>query len=191
MLPNDKHRCQWCIKSEIERNYHDNEWGVPLFDDIKLFEFLILDIFQAGLSWKTILNKRENFRAAFDQFEPSIISIYDKEKIDMLMEDPKIIRNRLKIESTINNAQKFLEVTNKYGSFSNYIWGFSNGNRIINTNRNYQDIASRNEISDKMSKEMKKFGFKFLGTTICYGFMQAIGMVNDHEINCYRYNELL
>lgn len=183
-------RCRWCVNSEIERNYHDAEWGVPLYDDNKLFEFLILDTFQAGLSWKTILIKRENFREAFDNFDPYKIAKYDEEKFNQLMQDAGIIRNKLKIESAIINAQKFLEVKEKYNSFSDYIWSFSDKKRIINNWDSIKQVPTHNDISDKMSKEMKKFGFKFVGTTICYAFMQAIGMINDHETNCFRY-ELL
>lgn len=184
-------RCKWCVNSEIERNYHDKEWGVPLYDDTKLFEFLILDTFQAGLSWKTILIKRENFRAAFDNFDPYKISKYDEEKFNQLMQDAGIIRNKLKIQSAIINAKKFLEVKEKYNSFSDYIWSFSDNKRITNNWDSIKQVPTHNDISDKMSKEMKKFGFKFVGTTICYAFMQAIGMVNDHEVICFRYKDLI
>jgi len=171
-------------------NYHDTEWGVPLYDDNKLFEFLILDTFQAGLSWKTILLKRENFRRAFDNFDPIIISSYDSTKFEELMNDAGIIRNRLKIESAIINAKKFLQIKQEYKSFSDYIWSFSDGKRIINKWKDIKEVPAHTEISDRMSKEMKKYGFKFVGTTICYAFMQAIGMVNDHEESCFRYEQL-
>jgi len=190
MQEDNVNRCKWCVKSDIEMNYHDNEWGVPLYDDNKLFEFLILDTFQAGLSWKTILLKRENFRRAFDNFDPIIISSYDSTKFEELMNDAGIIRNRLKIESAIMNAKKFLEVKEKYNSFSDYIWSFSDNKRIINNWDSIKDVPAHTEISDRMSKGMKNYGFKFVGTTICYAFMQAIGMVNDHETTCFRYEQL-
>ncbi|HRP02392.1 MAG TPA: DNA-3-methyladenine glycosylase I [Candidatus Kapabacteria bacterium] len=190
MIEDSLYRCKWCVKSNIEKEYHDKEWGVPLYDERKLFEFLVLDAFQAGLSWKTVLIKRENFRKAFDNFEPSIIVNYNQEKIETLMKDASIIRNRLKIEATIINAEKYLRIKDSGLSFSDYIWSFSNGQRIINEYSSVKDITTHNDISDKMSKEMKKYGFKFVGTTICYAFMQAMGMVNDHEVDCFRYIEL-
>ncbi len=184
-------RCDWCVHSQIEIDYHDNEWGVPLYDDRKLFEFLILDTFQAGLSWRTILNKRENFRQAFDSFNPIIIAKYSNDKFFELMNDNGIIRNKMKIEAAIINSQKFIEIKEKYSSFSNYIWSFSDGQIILNSNVKMKDVSTKNIISDKMSSDMKKFGFKFVGTTICYAFMQAMGMVNDHLLDCYRYPELI
>lgn len=184
-------RCEWCIGSEIERNYHDKEWGVPLFDDDKLFEFLVLDAFQAGLSWKTILLKRENFRSAFDNFDALRIANYDENKINELMTNSGIIRNKLKITSTILNAKLFLDVQAKYGKFSNYIWQFTKGKTIINHWKSKNEIPTTSIESDNMSKSLRSLGFKFVGSTICYAFMQASGMINDHEINCFRYNELI
>ncbi len=183
-------RCDWCINSELEIKYHDNEWGVPLHDDNKLFEFMLLDAFQAGLSWKTILMKRENFRKAFDNFLPSIISNYNNNKINELMSDAGIIRNRLKIESSVTNAYLFLDIQAKFGTFDKFIWQFTDGKPIINYHKSLKEVPASTPISDKMSKELRKIGFKFVGTTICYAFMQASGMVNDHLITCYRHAEL-
>lgn len=187
----DKERCLWCVGSEIERDYHDTEWGVPLHDDDKLFEFIILDGFQAGLSWKTILNKRENFRKAFDNFDAKKISKYRDDKINSLMNDAGIIRNKLKIEASVNNAHRFLNIQAIHGSFNDYIWQFTDGNTIINSWTNMKQVPSRSKESDAMSKELKSKGFKFVGTTICYAFMQAAGMINDHTVNCFRYNEVM
>jgi len=183
-------RCDWCVNSEIETSYHDNEWGVPLHDDRKLFEFMLLDAFQAGLSWKTILMKRENFRRAFDDFSPTLISNYEDDKISELMNDSGIIRNRLKIESSVINARLFLEIQAKNDSFDKFIWQFTDGSPIINHYKSMKEIPASTPISDKMSKELKKLGFKFVGTTICYAFMQASGMVNDHLVTCFRHSEL-
>lgn len=183
-------RCSWCVNSELEIDYHDNEWGVPLHDDDKLFEFIILDGFQAGLSWKTILMKRENFRSAFDNFDYRIISNYTQDKLDVLMQDKGIVRNKLKIESAVTNARSFMEIQAKFGSFDQYIWQFTDGKTIKNSWLNHKDIPVSTKESDEMSKSLKKYGFKFVGTTICYAFMQAAGMVNDHTVNCFRYNQL-
>jgi DNA-3-methyladenine glycosylase I len=185
----DKPRCAW-IANDLMRQYHDEEWGVPLHDDQKLFEFMVLDAFQAGLSWKTILTKRENFRKAFDNFDPAIIANYDENKYEILLSDAGIIRNRLKIASTISNAKAFLEIQKEYGSFDRYIWSFVNHQIQINSWDSLSEIPARTEISDKMSKDLSKRGFKFVGSTICYSFMQAAGMVNDHVIGCFRYREL-
>jgi DNA-3-methyladenine glycosylase I len=184
-------RCSWCINSEIERNYHDKEWGVPLFDDDKLFEFLILDAFQAGLSWKTILIKRENFRRAFDNFDAVVISQYGEDKINELMADAGIIRNKMKINAAVTNAKLFLQVQKEYGSFSKYIWQFTDGKQIVNKWENMSQVQPRSIESDNMSKALKKLGFKFVGSTICYAFMQAAGMVNDHNISCFRYYDVI
>ena len=186
----DKSRCRWCTGSEIERNYHDNEWGQPLHDDRKLFEFLILDAFQAGLSWKTILLKRENFRAAFDDFDANVIAGYDDKKIVELMNNAGIIRNKLKINAAVTNARAFLALQSEYGSFDKYIWQFTGGRTSINRWEDIKQIPASSKESDEMSKSLKSKGFKFVGSTICYAFMQAAGMFNDHEISCYRYNEL-
>jgi len=185
-----QNRCDWCVNSEIEMQYHDTEWGVPLHDDRKLFEFMVLDAFQAGLSWKTILLKRENFRRAFDDFDPVKISAYTSEKIEALMQDAGIIRNRSKIQTTVTNARLFLELQAKYGTFDKFIWQFTGGKTIQNAVENMSDVKATSPESDAMSKELKKLGFKFVGSTICYAFMQAAGMVNDHKKTCYRYNEL-
>lgn len=191
MHQDNKIRCVWCLKTEIETQYHDLEWGVPLYDDLKLFEFLVLDTFQAGLSWRIILQKRENLRNAFDSFNPNIIANYDQNKVNELIKNSSIIRNKMKINATITNAQKFLEIKSKQSSFSDYIWGFSDGKRIINQRSNSLEIPTKTSISDTMSKDMQNSGFKFVGSTICYAFMQAIGMVNDHTTDCFRHSELL
>ena len=187
---NEIKRCEWCIKTPFEMEYHDTEWGVPLHDDRKLFEFLILDAFQAGLSWRTILNKRENFRFAFDNFDAVLIAEYNQDKFDELMNYSGIIRNKLKIQAAITNAQKFLKTTEEFGTFDNYIWQFSDYKVIQNKRTKMSDIPTKSDISDNMSKDMQKRSFKFVGTTICYAFMQAMGMVNDHVIDCFRYKDL-
>jgi DNA-3-methyladenine glycosylase I len=182
-------RCGW-PSSPISIAYHDREWGVPLKDDRKLFEFLVLDAAQAGLSWEIILRKREGFRAAFDNFDPEKIARYDDKKIKKLLADPGIIRNRLKIESAIGNAKAFLAVQKEFGSFARYIWQFVEGKPKINARRSLKDIPATSPESDAMSKALKKRGFRFVGSTICYAFMQAAGMVNDHAIDCFRHAEL-
>jgi len=183
-------KCSWPGTDELMIQYHNNEWGKPLHDDQKLFEFLILDAFQAGLSWRTILHKRENFRKAFSNFDPHKIIQYDEDKIEELMQDAGIIRNRLKIKSTITNALLFLEIQKEYGSFDQYIWQFTNGKTIQNNIKSTAEIPSHNAESDEMSKILKKRGFKFVGTTICYAFMQASGMINDHLCTCPQNNML-
>jgi len=182
-------RCAW-PSSPISIAYHDREWGVPLRDDRKLFEFLVLDAAQAGLSWEIILRKREGFRAAFDDFDPEKIARYDDKKIKELLADPGIIRNRLKIESAIGNARAFLVVQKECGSFARYIWQFVEGKPRINARRSLKDIPATSPESDAMSKALKKRGFRFVGSTICYAFMQAAGMVNDHAVDCFRHAEL-
>jgi DNA-3-methyladenine glycosylase I len=167
--------------------YHDNEWGVPLHDDRKLFEFMVLDCFQAGLSWRTVLHKRENFRKALDNFDFRKIARYDQKKIDSLLQDSGIIRNKAKINGTIQNARCFLEVQKEFGTFDQYIWQFTNGQTVINKWQNLSEIPARSELSDQMSRELVKRGFKFVGSTICYAFIQAIGMVNDHLSSCFRH----
>lgn len=183
-------RCAWPGEDILMQKYHDTEWGVPLFDDKKLFEFLVLDAFQAGLSWKTILHKRKNFAKAFDNFNYKKISLYDVKKLNLLMKDAGIIRNRLKIQSTKINAQKFIEVQKEFGSFSNYIWQFVGGKPIVNKWKSSKDIPAKTKEAEAMSKDLKKRGFKFVGPTICYAFMQAAGMVNDHTTDCLRYKKL-
>ena len=170
--------------------YHDDEWGVPLHDDRKLFEFLVLDGFQAGLSWRTILNKRENFRAAFDGFDVERIARYRKPKIERLLEDAGIVRNRMKVEATVANAKAFLKVQEEFGSFDSYIWQFVDGTPKQNRWRSLKQLPANTPASDRMSKDLKDRGFKFVGTTICYAFMQAAGMVNDHLVACFRYDQL-
>ena len=185
-----KHRCGWCVGDDLYESYHDHEWGVPIKDDDSLFEFLILETFQAGLSWITVLKKRDNFRKAFDSFDYKKITSYDDAKIDSLLQDEGIIRNKLKVRATVSNATAFLKVQEEFGSFSNYIWGFVEGKPIKNRIKNYKDAPANTELSDVLSKDLKKRGFKFVGSTVVYAFMQATGMVNDHEIHCYRYEEV-
>lgn len=182
-----KQRCFWVTDSKLYQDYHDFEWGVPVYDDETLFEFLLLETFQAGLSWITILNKRENFRAAFDNFDYHKIAKYPESKYNELLQNSGIIRNKLKIRSAITNAQLFIEVQKEYGSFSKYIWTFVNHEPIINKFHNKQDVPATTELSDQISKALKKKGFKFVGSTVVYAFMQAIGMVNDHTKHCFKY----
>lgn len=183
-------RCEWADGSELERFYHDNEWGVPIHDDRSLFEFLILEGAQAGLSWSTILKKREGYRKAFDNFDARKISKYSKTDISRLLHDPEIVRNRLKISATITNAMAFLQLQKEFGSFDNYIWHFVKGKTIQNSWKKIMDIPSSTPESDAMSNDLRRRGFKFVGTTICYAFMQAVGMVNDHVVGCFRFREL-
>lgn len=183
----EKKRCSWPGNDELMIRYHDNEWGKPLHDDNKLFEAIILDTFQAGLSWKTILHKRENFRKAFHGFDAEKIVRYDKKDIDRLMNNAGIIRNRLKILAAIENAKVFLNVRKEYGSFDNYIWQFTKHKTIKNNFKSIEQLPARTKESDEMSKDMKKKGFKFVGSTICYAFMQGAGLVNDHLVDCFRY----
>ena len=185
-----KTRCTWSVGDPLYEAYHDQEWGVPVYDDATLFEFLILETFQAGLSWITILRKRENFRKAFDNFDYKKIADYDQDKIDSLLHDAGIIRNRLKINSTITNAQNFMKIQEEFGSFSNYIWDFVGGKPIKNSFNSMSELPGNTILSDTISKDLKKRGFKFVGTTIVYAHMQATGMVNDHVTNCFRYNEV-
>lgn len=186
-----KKRCAWVSSDPLYIKYHDEEWGVPIHDDRKLFEFLVLETFQAGLSWITILKKRENFRKAFDNFDPVKISQYDENKIDELMKNEGIIRNRKKIEAIINNAKAFLKIQEEFGSFDKYLWQFVDNKPIINSWADISCIPSKTALSEKISKDMKKRGFKFFGPTICYAHMQAVGMVNDHTTDCFRYKEII
>lgn len=189
---NDVCRCPWVDMSKPDYvEYHDKEWGVPVFDDRLLFEFLSLESAQAGLSWYTVLKKRDNYRRAFENFEPENVARFDQAKMEELLLNPGIIRNRLKIEATVNNAQRFLEVQAKYGSFSTYMWGFVGGKPIINTIRKLADYSATSKESDALSKDLKARGFKFLGSTICYAHMQATGMVNDHSFDCFRKAEII
>jgi DNA-3-methyladenine glycosylase I len=184
-----RQRCAW-PKSELALRYHDEEWGVPLRDDRKIFEFLVLDAAQAGLSWEIILRKREGFRAAFDGFDPQKIARYDKRRIAKLLQDTRIIRNRLKIESAIVNAREFLKVQEEFDTFASYIWQFVGGKPIVNRHAAHKMIPAKSPESDAMSKDLRSRGFKFVGSTICYAFMQAAGMVNDHTVECFRHAPL-
>lgn len=185
-----KHKCNWCLGDPLYESYHDEEWGIPVFDDDMLFEFLILETFQAGLSWITILRKREHFRKAFDQFNYKKIADYNDKKIESLLVDAGIIRNKLKIKATITNAQAFMNVQEEFGSFSKYIWNFVDGKPIKNKVENYKNAPATTPLSDAISKDLKQRGFKFVGSTVIYAHMQATGMVNDHEIECFRYHEV-
>jgi len=186
----EKESCSWPSSNPLMIEYHDKEWGVQLHDDNKLFEFMLLDAFQAGLSWSTILNKRENFRMAFDNFDPVKVSKYKEKKIEKLLNDAGIIRNKLKIRAAVINARKFLEVQREFGTFDKYIWQFTGGKQKVNKFRTMKEIPAKSPQSDAMSKDLIKRGFKFVGSTICYAFMQAAGIVNDHIVTCFRYKEV-
>lgn len=184
-------RCIWADEKEpLYVKYHDEEWGRPTFQDEKLFEMLCLEGAQAGLSWITILKKRKHYRELFDQFNAEIMTTYNEQKVEQLMNDPRIIRNRLKIKAFIQNAKAYLKIKEQYESFAHYIWAFVDGKPIQNHWQTHEDIPAQTPISEKMSKQLKKDGFKFIGPTICYAFMQAVGMVNDHVVNCMCYNEI-
>jgi DNA-3-methyladenine glycosylase I len=185
-----KKRCPWVNDNSLMIHYHDTEWGVPLHDDAKLFEFLVLDAFQAGLSWNTIINKRKNFEKAFHSFDAKKIAKYFEKDFNRLMKDEGIIRNRAKIRATIQNARKFLDTQQEFGSFDSYIWSFTKGKTIVNKIKLLKDYQPRSPESDAMSKDLKKRGFNFVGSTICYAFMQAAGMVNDHSLDCFRRKEV-
>ncbi|MBE0663319.1 MAG: DNA-3-methyladenine glycosylase I [Bacteroidales bacterium] len=185
-----KQSCEWPLNDPLMIAYHDTEWGVPVHDDKKWFEFIVLDTFQAGLSWRTVLHKRESFRAALDGFDFEKIALYGEPKIGALLENPRIIRNKLKIRSCISNAQAFIRVRAEHGSFDSFIWKFVNGKPIINKWASTKQIPATSPESDLMSKELKKLGFKFVGSTTCYAFMQAGGMINDHLTDCFRYREV-
>lgn len=185
-----KKRCGWESKNEIYTEYHDNEWGVPLHDDYTLFEFLTLESFQAGLSWLIILRKRGNFRRAFENFDPVKVSQFNENKINALLEDKGIVRNRLKIKACINNAGRFLEIQKEFGSFAKYIWAFVDDKPIINHFEKLEELPAKTELSDIISKDLKKRGFKFMGSTVVYSHMQATGMVNDHLVSCFRHIEV-
>ena len=186
----EKIRCDWCKGDALYEAYHDLEWGVPLKDDHALFEFLILETFQAGLSWITVLRKRENFRDAFDNFDYKKIANYSEEKIEQLLSNAGIIRNKLKVRATITNAEAFMEVQKEFGSFTEYIWAFVNGTPIKNKFETMAQIPANTALSDSISKDLKKRGFKFVGSTVVYAHMQATGMVNDHIVSCFRYNQV-
>jgi DNA-3-methyladenine glycosylase I len=185
-----KQRCGWCVGDTLYEEYHDKEWGKPVRDDQTLFEFLILETMQAGLSWIIILRKRENYREALDGFDMVKIADYNPKKIETLMQNPGIIRHRLKIDAIVNNAQAFLQIQQEYGGFSNFLWSYVDDKPIVNAITNYKEAPATTPISDQLAKDLKKKGFKFVGSTTIYAFMQAVGMVNDHEISCYRYDEV-
>ncbi len=183
-------RCAWTSDNDLLIEYHDREWGVPVHDDNRLFEFLILEGAQAGLSWLTILRKRENYRKAYDNFDVNTVARYTGRKVLSLLNDPGIVRNRLKITASVANAKAVIKIQKEFGSLDRYLWGFADNKQIVNTRKRTGDIPSHTALSDIMSKDLKKRGFKFVGSTICYAFMQAVGMVNDHEVSCFRYTAL-
>jgi DNA-3-methyladenine glycosylase I len=189
-MPIDKKRCSWCVKDKLYIGYHDKEWGVPVHNDKRLFEFLILEGMQAGLSWLTILRKRENFRKAFDNFDFNKVAKYDKKKKNSLLKDEGIIRNKLKIEAAVANAKAFIKIRKQFGTFNKYIWGFVKGKPVQNKFKSIGEIPARTKLSDTISKDLKNRGFRFVGSTIIYAHMQATGMVNDHTVECFRYKEL-
>lgn len=183
-------RCPWCGDDELYLKYHDEEWGVPVHDDRKHFEFLVLESAQAGLSWITILRRRENYRQAYDGFDPENVACYDDRKIEELMDNSGIIRNRKKIEASINNAKRFLEIVKEFGSFDKYIWSFVDYKPIKNHWKDISEVPPYSELSERVSKDLKKRGFKFVGPTIIYSHLQATGLINDHLVSCFRYNEV-
>ncbi|MBN2541424.1 DNA-3-methyladenine glycosylase I [bacterium] len=184
-------RCPWPLGDELSIRYHDEEWGTPVHDDRKHFEFLVLESAQAGLSWITILRKRENFRKAFDNFDPKKVAKYGPKKLEELLNNAGIIRNRKKIEAAINNAQRFLEIQSEFGSFDNYIWGFVDFKPVVNSWKDISELPARTELSDRISKDLKKRGFKFLGSIVIYSHLEATGLINDHLVSCFRYKELV
>jgi DNA-3-methyladenine glycosylase I len=193
LLPDDSisdslDRCPWCLKDDLYIRYHDEEWGVPVHDELKHFEFLVLEAFQAGLSWHTILKKRENFRKAFEDFVPEKVARFGKSKIQSLMQDSGIIRNKVKIEAAISNAGSFLKVQSQFNTFDNYIWGFVDHKQVKNRWNHISEIPVKTDLSDRLSSDMKNRGFKFVGSTIIYSHLQAIGIINDHITGCFRYN---
>ena len=182
----EKIRCGWCTSNDLYKKYHDEEWGVPVYEDQKLFEFLILETFQAGLSWITILKKRENCKLAFDEFDYKKVALYSEDKIQELLQDAGIIRNQLKIRAAVSNATAFIKVQEKFGSFSKYIWKFTNGQPIQNNRQSLKEVPTATPLSDEISKDLKKRGFKFVGSTVIYAYMQATGMVDDHVADCWK-----
>jgi DNA-3-methyladenine glycosylase I len=185
-----KRRCPWCLGSELYRRYHDEEWGVPVHDDARLFEFLILEGAQAGLSWSTILAKRDNYRRAFSRFDPRKVARFGAQDVKRLLADAGIVRNRLKIEAAIGNARAFLEVRREFGTFDAYLWTFVDGRPLQTRRRSMKDVPDHTAMSDAISKDLKRRGFRFVGSTIVYAFMQAVGVVNDHLVTCYRHAQL-
>jgi len=191
LQPNEKIRCEWAATADaLMQSYHDREWGVPVREDRKQFEFLVLESAQAGLSWRTVLHKRENYRKAFAGFDPARVAKFGKAEIKKLLQNPGVIRNRLKIEAAVNNARRFLEIQKEFGSFSNYIWGFMDGGPQVNRWKSLQELPAKTAVSDRLSEDLKKRGFKFVGSTVIYAHMQAVGMVNDHVVTCFRHPEL-
>ncbi len=186
----NKNRCKWCLGNDLYIEYHDKEWGVPVHDDKTHFEFLVLESAQAGLSWLTILKRRENYRRLYDDFDVEKVSQYDEKRIEMMMNDAGIIRNRKKIESSISNAKHFLEIVDEFGSFDKYIWGFTEGKVIVNKFKFLSEMPTNTVLSDKITKDLKKRGFRFLGTTIMYAHLQSIGVINDHMVDCFRYKQV-
>jgi DNA-3-methyladenine glycosylase I len=189
-MENNHKRCPWCEGDGLYKQYHDKEWGVPIFDDLKLFEFLTLETFQAGLSWITILRKREHFRKAFDQFDYKKVARYGDEKINALLNNQSIIRNKQKIKAAVNNAQRFIGIRQEHGTFSQYIWDFAGGKPLQNSFKTLEEIPAKTALSERISKSLKQNGFQFVGPTVVYAHMQATGMVNDHLVGCFRYQEL-
>ena len=189
-MENNHKRCPWCEGDALYEQYHDKEWGVPIFDDLKLFEFLTLETFQAGLSWITILRKRDHFRKAFDQFDYEKVARYGDEKIDALLNNQGIIRNKQKIKAAVNNAQRFISIRQEHGTFSQYIWDFTRGKPLQNSFKTLEEIPAKTALSERISKDLKQNGFQFVGPTVVYAHMQATGMVNDHLVGCFRYQEL-
>ena len=188
-MTNEPKRCGWAVNAgSLDIEYHDTEWGVPVHDDAVLFEFIVLEGAQAGLSWSTILNKRDGYRRAFSGFDPRKIARYDKARIERLLNNPAIVRNRLKVESTVSNARAFLSIQKEHGSFDKYLWAFVDGNPLRNRWRNSEQVPVSTALSDKLSKDLKQRGFRFVGTTICYSYLQAVGLINDHLVSCFRYS---
>lgn len=184
-------RCAWSEGDDLMNSYHDKEWGMPVHDDRKQFEFLVLESAQAGLSWRTVLNKRENYRTAYDDFDPRAVAEYGDRKVKELLNNSGIIRNRAKIEASINNAKRFLEVQEEFGSFDAYLWRFTENEQVNNKWKKLEEIPAKTELSDTISKDMKKRGFKFVGATIIYSHLQAVGVVNDHLVHCFRYRQVI
>jgi DNA-3-methyladenine glycosylase I len=184
-------RCSWCEGNDIYIDYHDNEWGVPVYDDNKQFEFLILESAQAGLSWLTILKRRDNYRKAYDNFDPVKVASYGENKIKELLSNEGIIRNKLKINASVSNARLFLDIQEEFGSFSDYLWGFNNNKQVVNKWEALSDMPANTDLSDKITKDLKSRGFKFMGSTIMYAHLQAAGLVNDHVVDCFRYKEVM
>lgn len=185
------HRCSWCENNDLDRDYHDTEWGVPVYDDRVLFEFLILEGAQAGISWHVVLKKRAHYKKVFANFDVKKLCRFTDARLEKILLDPGIIRNRLKVYSVRSNAQAFINVQSEFGDFSSYLWSFVDGKPIVNKNRSMKDVPTKTALSDQLSKDLKKRGFKFIGSTICYAYMQGVGMINDHQINCFRYKQVM